>query len=86
MTIGTKIKTLRAAKGMSQNELADSIGVSRQAITKWETDNGVPEIENLSAISKLFDIPIDALVKEGQSLYFFTGLRKMTITRVLYCL
>ena len=69
MTIGTKIKTLRAAKGMSQNELADSIGVSRQAITKWETDNGVPEIENLSAISKLFDIPIDALVKEGQSLY-----------------
>ena len=45
MTIGTKIKTLRAARGMSQNELADSIGVSRQAITKWETDNGVPEIE-----------------------------------------
>ncbi len=69
MTIGTKIKTLRAARGMSQNELADSIGVSRQAITKWETDNGVPEIENLSAISRLFDVPIDALVKEGQSLY-----------------
>ena len=40
MSIGTKLKKLRTAKGMSQNELADSIGVSRQAITKWETDNG----------------------------------------------
>ena len=69
MSIGTKIKTLRNAKGMSQNELADNLGVSRQAITKWETDNGVPEIDNILAISKLFDIPVDSLVKEGQNLY-----------------
>lgn len=69
MSIGSKIKALRASKGLSQNELADDIGVSRQAITKWETDNGVPEIDNLSAISDVFDVPIDAIVKDGQTLY-----------------
>ncbi len=69
MSIGSKIKALRAAKGLSQNELADDIGVSRQAITKWETDNGVPEIDNLSAISDVFDVSIDAIVKDGQALY-----------------
>lgn len=69
MGIGTKIKTLRNTKGMSQNELADRLDVSRQAITKWETENGVPEIDNILAISKLFDIPIDSLVKEEQNLY-----------------
>ena len=70
MSIGSKIKALRAAKGLSQNELADDIGVSRQAITKWETDNGVHEIDNLSAISDVFDVSIDAIVKDGQALYY----------------
>ena len=72
MTIGTKIKTLRTAKGMSQNELADSIGVSRQAITKWETDNGLPDIGNLKAISKLFEIPINAIIMDDLNLYSST--------------
>ncbi len=69
MSIGTKIKSLRNSKGMSQNDLADAMGVSRQAITKWETDNGTPEIENLVAISNIFGVNVDSLVKDEMSQY-----------------
>ena len=46
---------------MSQEQLAEKLGVSRQAVTKWETDTGIPDIENIMAISALFDISIDEL-------------------------
>ena len=64
MTIGEKIKNLRNGKKMSQAELADSLGVSRQAVTKWETDGGTPEIESLVAIAGTFGTSVDALVKD----------------------
>lgn len=51
---------------MSQEQLADKLGVSRQAITKWETNIGIPDIENLIAISKLFNMTIDELLFEEQ--------------------
>ena len=63
MTIGEKIKNLRASKGLSQNELAEKLGVSRQAVTKWESDSGAPDIDNIIAISDLFKISIDSLVR-----------------------
>ena len=69
MSIGTKIKSLRNMRGMSQNELAKAIGVSRQAITKWESDAGVPEIESLVRISELFDVNLDSLIKDEVSQY-----------------
>ena len=69
MSIGTKIKSLRNSKGMSQNELADVMGVSRQAITKWETDNGTPEIENLIALSDIFGINVDSMVRDDMCQY-----------------
>ena len=64
MTIGEKIKNLRNGKKMSQAELADSLGVSRQAVTKWETDGGTPEIESIVAIAGMFGTSVDALVKD----------------------
>ena len=64
MTIGEKIRNLRNGKKMSQAELADSLGVSRQAVTKWETDGGTPEIESLVAIAGKFGTSVDALVKD----------------------
>ena len=64
MTIGEKIRNLRNGKKMSQAELADSLGVSRQAVTKWETDGGTPEIESLVAIAGTFGTSVDALVKD----------------------
>lgn len=66
MTFAEKLKTIRKQLGMSQEQLADKLGVSRQAITKWETNIGIPDIENLIAISKLFNMTIDELLFEEQ--------------------
>ena len=61
MTFAEKLRTIRKQAGMSQEQLAEKIGVSRQAITKWERDAGIPDIENAMAISALFDISMDEL-------------------------
>lgn len=62
MTFGEKLKFIRKQAGMSQEKLAEKLGVSRQAVTKWETDAGIPDIENIMAISALFHISIDELL------------------------
>ena len=62
MTFAEKLKFLRKQASMSQEQLAEKLGVSRQAVTKWETDTGIPDIENIKSISSLFDISIDELL------------------------
>ena len=62
MTFAQKLKELRTRAGMSQEKLAERVGVSRQAITKWETDKGAPEMENLLALSDLFGVSVDELL------------------------
>lgn len=62
MTFAEKLKTLRKQAGLSQEQLAEKLGVSRQAVTKWETDAGIPDIENMMAVSTLFDISIDEML------------------------
>ena len=52
MTLGERISALRTEKHMSQNELAEALNVSRQSISKWETDASVPELEKLIKLSK----------------------------------
>lgn len=61
MTFAENLKSIRKQAGMSQEQLAEKLGVSRQAVSKWETDAGIPDIENIMAISALFDISIDEL-------------------------
>ena len=61
MTFAEKLKSIRKKAGMSQEKLAEKIGVSRQAITKWETDAGIPDIDNMMALSSLFNISLDEL-------------------------
>ncbi len=61
-TLGSRLREARVAAGMSQNELARQLCVSRQAITKWENDKGVPDIANLKAMSDLFDVSVDYFV------------------------
>lgn len=68
MTFAEKLKTLRKEKNISQEQLAEKIYVSRQAITKWESGNGIPDIENLIAISSLFNESLDSLLSEEKSL------------------
>ena len=62
MTFAEKLKSIRKQAGMSQEQLAEKLSVSRQAVTKWETNTGIPDIENMRAISMLFDISIDELL------------------------
>ncbi|MCM1189861.1 MAG: helix-turn-helix domain-containing protein [bacterium] len=62
MEFAEKLKFLRKQAGMSQEQLAEKLDVSRQAVTKWETDAGIPDIENIMAVSALFEISIDELL------------------------
>lgn len=62
MTLGETIKYYRSQLNMSQTELGDKIGVSRQAVTKWETDMGIPDINNIKSLAKVFHISIDTLL------------------------
>lgn len=64
MRLGEKIRECRKKRGLSQEQLAEKLNVSRQAITKWETNKGVPEISNLIAISDEFDLSLDELIKD----------------------
>ena len=63
MTLGERIAYYRGALGLSQGELAERLNVSRQAVSKWETDAGLPDLDRLIALSGLFDITLDELVK-----------------------
>ena len=65
MTLGEKLKNARKSAGLSQDQLAEKLCVSRAAVAKWETDRGLPDVMNLKAISQLLDISIDALLGDG---------------------
>ncbi len=62
--LSEKIYALRKKNNLSQEELAEKIGVSRQAISKWESGTSLPEIEKLISLSEYFNVSIDYLVKE----------------------
>lgn len=67
MTLEEQIKYYRKQVGLSQEKMAEKIGVSRQAITKWENGTGTPDISNLMAIAELFQISIDELLSNEKS-------------------
>ena len=62
MTIGNRIISLRKAQQFSQEELADKIGVSRQAVSKWETDACAPDAYNLIALAKILNTSVEYIV------------------------
>lgn len=68
MTLGQKLKEIRKRFGLSQEQLAEIMNVSRQAITKWENDTGMPDTSNLQELSKVFGITIDYLLNNDNSL------------------
>ena len=67
MTFGEKLKVLRKEKGYSQEEFAGLLNVSRQAVSKWESDRGTPETDKLLQISNMFGVTLDYLLKEENS-------------------
>lgn len=64
MTFGQKLKILLKEKNMTQEELAEQLDVSRQAVGKWANDKGIPEVGKLIQISNLFGVSLDYLLKE----------------------
>ncbi len=62
MTIGKRMKQKRNEMGLSQEQLADKLLVSRAAVAKWENDGGVPDIENLKKLSEVLGMSIDEIV------------------------
>lgn len=67
MKLSEKIRTLRKNAGLSQEQLGEKINVSRQAITKWESGDGLPDIYNLVALSNLFSITLDELMAQEKA-------------------
>ena len=63
MTLGENIVRLRTQRNWSQGDLADALDISRQSVSKWETDASVPELEKLLKLSELFGVTLDALVR-----------------------
>ncbi|MEG2175554.1 MAG: helix-turn-helix transcriptional regulator, partial [Oscillibacter sp.] len=64
MTLGEKIAKFRTEQHLSQGDLAEKMGVSRQSVSKWETGSSVPDLDKLVTLSELFSVSLDALVKE----------------------
>ena len=68
MTLGEKIKEARKQCGLSQEQMADTLAVSRSAVAKWETDNGMPDIDNLRALARVLNVSIDYLLDNGEDM------------------
>ena len=68
MTIGKRIAHLRKEKGLTQEELASHMGISPQAVSKWENDQTCPDISALPKLSRLFDVTVDELLEGKQEL------------------
>ncbi|MCR4951885.1 MAG: helix-turn-helix domain-containing protein [Solobacterium sp.] len=70
MTFGEKLREARKEAKLSQEEFAEKIGVSRSAVAKWESDRGMPDVENLKVIASLLNISIDYLLDDDSRLTF----------------
>ena len=67
MEIGNKINQLRKLSGMTQEQLAEKLNVSRQTISKWDSDSTFPDLESIVKISRIFYVSLDDLLKEGEA-------------------
>ena len=64
MSFQEQLQTLRKARGLSQEKLAEIMGISRQAVAKWEVGQSYPDIARLISISDFFNVSIDKLVND----------------------
>ncbi len=63
MTLADRIQEQRKLKGISQEELADKVGVSRQAVSKWESEQSMPDLDKIIILSEYFGVTTDYLIK-----------------------
>ena len=67
MTLAEKILSLRTQRGMSQDDLAEKLEVSRQSVSKWETAQSTPDLDKIIKLANLFGVTVDELVREGEA-------------------
>ena len=80
MKFSEKVRKLRIRKGLSQEELAEKLDVSRQTVSKWEAGSSLPEIEKLIFLSDFFQVSIDYLLRDKQiNTNFSEDLDRMVI-------
>ena len=70
MTFGEKLKAARKEVGLSQEQFAEKMSVSRSAVAKWESDKGMPDVNNLKMMAQLLDVSLDYLLDEDEKLSF----------------
>ncbi|HDR4761629.1 TPA: helix-turn-helix transcriptional regulator [Bacillus thuringiensis] len=68
MSLGEQLKKLRESKGFSQEDVAKKVGVTRQAVYKWENDKSCPDIDNLILLSEMYNVTLDELIKGNQNI------------------
>ena len=66
MTLAEKILSLRTQRGMSQDDLAEKMEVSRQSVSKWETAQSTPDLDKIIKLADLFGVSVDQLVRDGE--------------------
>ncbi len=68
MTFGEKLREARKNAGLSQEQFAEMLCVSRAAVAKWETDRGMPDVNNLKTMAQLLNVSVDYLLDDGEKL------------------
>lgn len=84
MTFGDKLKSARKSAGLTQEQLAEKLLVSRQAITKWESNRGLPDIENLKQISLALGVSLDYLLDDGKRIDLSVMREKINLNQYNY--
>lgn len=80
MTLGEKLKQTRVERNLSQTDVAEYLNLTRQSISKWENNNGYPDLDNLVRLSEFYEVSIDELLKENQELKEKISDNKLTIS------
>lgn len=89
MTLGKNIYDLRTAKNLSQGDLADLLDVSRQSVSKWETDAAIPDLDKLMKMCDVFEITLDELTgrtpqeKEGKTVTVVEKISTLTPQKIV---
>ena len=81
MKLNEKLHSNRKKSGLSQQELAEQLDVSRQSVSKWETGITVPSVEKLILLSKLYNVPLTILTDDDVELKENTDLQPVTNTK-----
>lgn len=84
MNLADSIQSLRKAKGISQEELAERVGVSRQAVSKWESGQSIPDLEKIISLSDFFEVTTDYLLKGVEPAKDQGEKNKALASKILY--